>query len=1067
MISKLLALYYRLPWTPTLEATVAGVSYWLNVNRVTVIFRIIIPQGSRFYLKKNKDLLSYIELSDEELLNNELNLVAVPFTPLKGESRINVSTTFESEPKNAIISIEVFTEGGKTAVSALQTTAGDLNPNLLKLPFLHSIDGVIQQSFGNTKTVCGWCFALNPLEIKEIQARLDETPLVCEFPISRKDVRSSYPDEEDSLKCGFEFELPPEVKEGTLTLECKLDSNTWIELEQVSLESLSVTSIKPTVEKSPSTKRVEIEHLFNVDTIFIEQQKKVKTKILGWVFLKNGIPISDVKILYRDKELLCRYGLLRADVSQEFPGQLNAQTSGFEVTMDDLSGNPSLRFMLRTKGGPWFEFDQRKPSQISTTFYTGKRISSKESGVISNVENARIGRRYGHQFLITGWCFRIDDAPIKEVRVRTGKQVFDGKIGIKRKDVFAENKDKYPNSLNSGFEIPLDDIPRNAKLKFEYKNPKSRWTVFSLEDFSKFPVSHFATQSEEKKDFNKWLNKYTSLISIGADQAQLLLNRLQYLPKISIIMPVYNTPDIYLRKAIQSVIDQQYPHWELCIADDASCETNVWDTLQEFAQADARIKVIQREQNCHICEASNSALELVTGDWCAFLDHDDAYSKDALLRTVEFMNKYPDAGLFYSDEDKLDVNDKRYDPYFKPDWNPELLEGQNFLCHLTVTKTELVRTVGGFEPGLEGSQDWDLFLKITERLKNQHVIHIPYLLYHWRAIEGSTALALEEKEYIRESSLRALKGHCKRTKSDIEILPVAHGHWRLKYGIPETPPKVSIIIPTKDQASIVETGIESILNQTIYLNYEIILVDNNSTEASTAELFERLKLKGVQILSFPHPFNFSAVNNFAANQASGEYLAFLNNDMTIINGDWLNEMISHAHKPHIGAVGAKLYFPEDCVQHAGVILGINGVAGHCFKYAARGEPGQRNRLNLTQQFSAITAACLVVKKSIFDEVNGFEEEHLGVAFNDIDLCLRIKEAGYENLWTPYAQLYHHESLSRGDDNDQSKKTRVDSEIDYMRKRWGDLLRFDPTYNPNLTLEFEDFSLAWPPRLPKE
>jgi glycosyltransferase involved in cell wall biosynthesis len=531
-------------------------------------------------------------------------------------------------------------------------------------------------------------------------------------------------------------------------------------------------------------------------------------------------------------------------------------------------------------------------------------------------------------------------------------------------------------------------------------------------------------------------------------------------------MPVYNTPKEYLKIAIQSVADQFYTNWELCIADDASTDPQVWNTLKEYGDNDDRVRIIRREENGHICKASNSALTLATGDWCAFLDHDDALPKDALLRAVQYINNNPDAGLFYSDEDKLDDQDRRHDPYFKPDWNPELLEGQNYLCHLAVTKTDLVRRVGGFEPGLEGSQDWDLFLKITESLGPHQIVHIPYLLYHWRAIEGSTALALEEKGYIRESSLKTLQGHRERTKSDGEIIPIAHGHWRIKYKVPTPAPKVSIIIPTKDQASILKACIESIQNSTTYTNYEIVVVDNQSSDNSTKEYFELLKANDIRVLSYPQPFNFSAINNFAASQVHGEYLTFLNNDITIINKDWLEEMVSHACKDHVGAVGAKLYFPEDCVQHAGVILGINGVAGHCFKYATRGEPGQRNRLNLVQQFSAVTAACMLVKKSIFDEVNGFEEEHLGVAFNDIDLCLRIKEAGYVNLWTPYAQLFHHESISRGDDNDQTRKTRVDSEIDYMRKRWGDLLRFDPTYNPNLTLEYEDFSLAWPPRLPR-
>lgn len=1020
------------------------------------MFGAIAPKGSKIAITKDGVALNYTVLDE----------APPPYTSKKQEQVVTVSTTFDSEPKAATIQVEITLDGSSTVVPALRIKTCDLKPNQLKRPFLHSVDGILDQPDIETRIVYGWGFALNPLRFKEVQARLDETPLNIEFPLLREDVQSAYPEQLDAQKCGFECELPPNRNDGTLTLECKLDTGPWIELSQMSLESLDIREAKPAVENLPTEHALETEYLFNVDTVFVEQQKKLKTKILGWVFLKDGPAISDVRILYREEILNGRYGLQRGDVHQEFLGQANAQYPGFEVLMDDIPGNPNLIFQFRTQEGPWIDFDQRKPAQIRSTFYTDKKIPSSKSGVRANVENAQIGRRYGHQFMITGWCFRIDGQAINEIRIRTGKKTFNGKAGLKRKDVFAENKHSHSNSLQSGFEIPLDDIPRTSKLKFEYKNAKGRWTLFAVEEFSKFPVSHFASQSEEKRDFNKWLIKYDSLLSIQPDRVEGLLKNLEQQPKISIIMPVYNTPAIYLRKAIQSVLDQYYPNWELCIADDASTEDHVWNLLQEFEAADERIKLTRRQQNGHICKASNSALALATGEWCAFLDHDDAYPKDALLRTVEYMNKYPRAGLFYSDEDKLDTEDKRHDPYFKPDWNPELLEGQNFLCHLTVTKSDLVREAGGFQPGLEGSQDWDLFLKITERLETDQVVHIPYLLYHWRAIEGSTALALEEKGYIRESSLKTLKSHCERTNPSVEIHPIAHGHWRLKYQIPNPAPTVSIIIPTKDQADILHACIDSIRNQTTYPNYDILIVDNNSREEATMILFQTLRAEGVGILQYPEPFNFSAINNFAASKAKGEYLVFMNNDMSIINGDWLNEMISHACKPHIGAVGAKLYYPEDCVQHAGVILGINGVAGHCFKYAARGEPGQRNRLNLTQQFSAVTAACLAVRKQIFEQVNGFEEEKLGVAFNDIDLCLRIKEAGYANIWTPYAQLYHHESLSRGDDNEQSKKIRVDDEIAYMRKRWGKLLQFDPTYNPNLTLEFEDFSLAWPPRLPK-
>ena len=1057
MMAKIAELYYKLPWSARVAGEIVEASQWLQVERLTITVAIRIPQSCTPIIRINKTELPHNPLPDEEEIYE---------CGPKEETHF-LETTFESIDKSATFTVLFSPPDKNYEIPVFQIQVGEIQATNLKLPIIHSIDGILEAENTDTHILYGWCFALDPMVAKKVQARLDHISLNVEYPLPRKDVAASFEYEKDAAKCGFEFEVPNDKPDGILTLECQLNNDAWIELSQTTLSTYEVKTARVEVVEKNETAIRTARPVYNVDTIFVEQQKKIKTKVLGWIFLEDGPAISDVRILFRDKELKCRYGLMRGDVQGEFPGQKNAGRCGFEVKTEDIPGNPNLVFQFKPEGGSWIEFDQRKPSQISKTYYTDKKISSSKSGVRGNVENAQIGRRYGHQFMFVGWCFSITGEPVEEVRIKTGKQTFVGKAGLKRKDVYEENRETYPNSLNSGFEIPLDDIPRTAKLKFEYKNPKGKWKRFALEEFSKFPVSHFASQSEEKRDYKKWLKKYNEQLSIPKDKAPALLDSLENKPLISVIMPVYNTPGNYLKRAIDSVIDQYYPHWELCIADDASPDDSVWELLKSFSEKDERIKIVRREENGHICAASNSALELSTGEWCAFLDHDDAYPKDALLRSVQFINKNPDAGLFYSDEDKLDEDDNRHDPYFKPEWNPELLEGQNYLCHLTVTKRNLVEQVGKFQPGLEGSQDWDLFLKVTELLATDQVVHIPYLLYHWRAIEGSTALALEEKGYVRESSHKTLEGHCERTRPGVEIMPIAHGHWRLKYNIPQPAPLVSIIIPTKDQAPILRACIDGISNSTIYPNYEIIVVDNQSEEAETQELFEELKGRNIQVLDYPKAFNFSAINNFAAEHANGEFLAFVNNDVTIINGEWLEEMISHACKDHVGAVGAKLYFPEDCIQHAGVILGINGVAGHCFKYAVRGEPGQRNRLNLVQQFSAVTAACMVVRKTVFEEVEGFEEDNLGVAFNDIDLCLRIKEAGYANIWTPHAQLYHHESVSRGDDNDQSRKVRVDSEIEYMRKRWGDLLQFDPTYNPNLTLEFEDFSLAWPPRLPKE
>ncbi len=949
--------------------------------------------------------------------------------------------------------------------TASSTQVQNLKVNKLAQPYLFGIDGIVETKKGESNIVNGWLFGIDPFKITSIQARLDNEILDLEYPIFRADTGVAFPDNAQAQTCGIEIELPLDKADGKLSLEFFTDNDKGTLFFESPLARMQILNTSDSAAQPDASTTPSIEPKFNVDTLFVEQQKKLKTRMLGWLFINDSMKIEAVRARYRNEIISARYGLERPDVQGLFTHDSKAIYSGFEFQFDDIKGNPLIIFEMDLGNEEWIEFDRRKPSQINTTFYTDAKIDEKVSRVKSGVESAQIGRRYGHDFMIVGWCFSIDKQSIERVRIVTKGATFEAELNPSRKDVFAIHGEEFPNSNISGFEIPVDNISRTAKLKFEYLNTKGKWVLFAEEDFSKFPVSHFASHNAEKLDYGKWLKEHDSLLRIDNKSANQLNESLSIQPLISIVLPVYNTPEQYLKQAIESVLNQYYTNWELCIADDASTDKNTLKVLEKYSTKDSRIKVTHRETNGHICLASNSALELTSGEWIAFLDHDDLLTDDALLRVVQYMNLHKEVQLFYSDEDKVDEKNKRHDPYFKPAWNRSLLEGQNMLCHLTVVKKELIDHAGGFEEGMQGSQDWDLFLKITEKLTDKQIRHIPYTLYHWRAIPGSTALALEEKGYIRISSENALKAYCERNKLNAAVEPVAHGHWRIRRHLPTNPPKVSIIIPTKDQVEILVQGIDSIRNLTTYSNYEIIIVNNNSKKPETLQQLEAYKSEGITVLDYPHPFNFSVINNFAVKHAKGEILAFLNNDLSIIDGQWLEEMVSQVLRTGTGAVGAKLYYPEDCIQHAGVILGINGVAGHSFKYAERGEPGQRNRMNLVQELTAVTAACLLVKKEAFLKVKGFEEEHLGVAFNDIDLCLRLHEAGYRNTWTPFAQLYHHESLSRGDDNDSDRKTRVDAEIDYMKKRWGYILRNDPAYNPNLTLEFEDFSFAWPPRLP--
>lgn len=567
-------------------------------------------------------------------------------------------------------------------------------------------------------------------------------------------------------------------------------------------------------------------------------------------------------------------------------------------------------------------------------------------------------------------------------------------------------------------------------------------------------------------DYREWVRRFDTLSELDVTVLKIKTRSLREKPLISILLPVFKTPEALLRKAIDSVIAQIYPHWELCIADDASEMPAIKRLLAEYCALDSRIKVVFRDVNGHISAASNSALELASGRYVALLDHDDELAPSALYRIVEEICANPDAALIYSDEDKIDLDGVRSAPYFKPDWNPDLFLSQNFICHLAVYRADILRAVGGFRIGLEGSQDYDLALRVIERIKPEQIRHIPRILYHWRMIPGSTALGgADEKPYAVVAALRALDEHLARLHIPAKAMEAndVHGMYRVRYALPENPPLVSLIIPTRNGVRILRQCIESITGKTDYPNYEILVVDNGSDDRETLDYLRMLEQNGIaRVIRDGRPFNYPALNNGAVQHARGEIVGLLNNDVEVITASWLSEMVSHAQRPEIGAVGARLWYPNDTLQHGGVIL-VCGVAGHAHKYLPRGEYGYFGRAVLIQNYSAVTAACLLMRKEVFLEVGGLDE-NLAVAFNDVDFCLRIQQAGYRNLWTPYAELYHHESLTRGHENSPEKIARFNREVEYMQQRWGKLLLNDPAYNPNLTWEREDFSLAWPPRV---
>lgn len=557
-----------------------------------------------------------------------------------------------------------------------------------------------------------------------------------------------------------------------------------------------------------------------------------------------------------------------------------------------------------------------------------------------------------------------------------------------------------------------------------------------------------------------WI-KDVEQVFLKSKEANNLISSVLAKPLISIVMPVYNPPADFLVEAIESVLAQSYTNWELCMADDNSPNKEIPHILEKYAKQDPRIKVTLRSVNGHISEASNSALSLATGEFIALLDHDDLLNKDALSWVAYFINKFPSANLFYSDEDKLSPSGKRINPYFKSDWNPLLFLGHNLITHLGVYRKTLIDEIGGFRKGFEGAQDYDLAARVICKSEDSQIIHIPLILYHWRMLEGSTALAIEGKTYAVEAGERAVTDFMSNRGYSGKVTGTGKGQ-KVLFELPNPIPLVSIIIPSKNKTDLLDTCLRSIFEKSTYPHFEVIIVDNQSDIAEDLAYLDQVSniFKSTKVIKGDYPFNFSKLINDGARQANGSFLILLNNDTEIISADWIDHLISIANQPNVGAVGAMLLYPDLTVQHGGVILGIAGFAGHAHKYFDSKEAGYMGRLLFTQNYSAVTGACLAIRKDHFEAVGGLDELNFKVAFNDVDFCLRLKsKLNLLSAWTPDAKLFHHESKSRGSDLDSHNKARFEEEVNKFKTVWGAYLKQDPCYNPNLTLEEENFSFA--------
>ena len=529
-------------------------------------------------------------------------------------------------------------------------------------------------------------------------------------------------------------------------------------------------------------------------------------------------------------------------------------------------------------------------------------------------------------------------------------------------------------------------------------------------------------------------------------------------PLISVAVPAYRTPPGFLEQMILSVKEQTYPHWELCIVNASRGEDGMEQVLGRYAGGDERIRVKNLEENLGIAGNTNEALEMARGEFVGLLDHDDLLAPQALFRIAEALTADPQADAVYTDEDKVTTDlSEHFQPHFKPDFNLDLLRSNNYITHFFVVRTRLAREAGGFRREFDGAQDYDFIFRCTEEAKK--VLHVPEVLYHWRTHKASTADNPASKMYAFEAGKRAIEAHLARCGQEGTVsLRKDLGFYRVEYPV-QGEPLVSILIPNRDQKETLEKCLNSIWEKSTYNNYEILIVENNSSSPEIFNYYREIeKRPGVQILTWKEGFNYSAINNFGEKSAAGDYLLFLNNDVEVINPGWIEELLGNCQRKEVGIVGAKLYYPDDTIQHAGTVIGIGGIAGHAFLNMPRSRTGYLHKASLQMDLSAVTAACMMMKRQVFKQLGGFEER-LSVAFNDVDLCLRTVQAGYLVVYNPEVELYHYESKSRGAEDSEEKVRRFQEEIEFMRCRWMDLLKKgDPYYNRNLTLSKWNYSL---------
>jgi GT2 family glycosyltransferase len=614
-------------------------------------------------------------------------------------------------------------------------------------------------------------------------------------------------------------------------------------------------------------------------------------------------------------------------------------------------------------------------------------------------------------------------------------------------------------------------VSESAKNKHEVKARLPQrvyqvWRAEGVKGIGRRLLGRTSRKDDEGKShdlYQKWIALYDTLTNDDRQAIVAKIEQLKYKPLISVVMPVYNTEEVWLRRAIESVRGQLYSHWEICIADDCSSAPHVRSVLEEFSRKDERIKVVLREKNGHISAASNSALQLAAGEFVALLDHDDELAEHALYMIAEELNAFPESDLIYSDEDKINSEGDRVSPHFKTDWNPDLFYSLNFVSHLGVYRRRILQEIGGFREGYEGSQDYDLALRVIERIPERNIRHIPYVLYHWRELPTSVGFDITAKDYAHENARRAIRSHFERTGKAVDMVAGYFIFHRAIYPIPEPAPLVSLIIAAKDRVESLRPLVEGILEGTDYEPIEVVIVARESSHPEDLDYLDRVKQNPrIKVLTRNDPSSLSATYNLGVREANGSLIGFINGELTIISSDWLREMVSHALRPEVGAVGAKILSENNSIEHAGMILGIRGTAGHAFKDFPADSEGYLFRAQVIQNYSAVSGDCLLMRKEVCAEVGGFDEATFPSNLSDVDLCLRIRSLGLRILWTPYVKLSRR-AMQPAIAVSGKETAEFARAIKSLQSRWKSVTSADPYYNPNLSLNDESFSFGFPPR----